>query len=99
MTRLPLLTSRHWEPYAPHLGHGVLRTPHDSLNGTKERARSPMTRDATTQAQASTRRRRTAHERLTHQRAQAQHALEALPQALPDWAGPETWVAEMAGRV
>jgi len=60
---------------------------------------SPMQRDANTQITARKRRRLTAQERLKRPRAQAQHSLEALPQALKDVAFPETLVAEIAGRL
>jgi len=60
---------------------------------------SPMKRYANKHIQARKRRRLTAQERLTHQRAQAQHSLEALQQALKDLDCPATLVAEIAGRL
>lgn len=60
---------------------------------------SPMKRYAHKQAQASQRRRLKAQERLKQQRAQAQHSIEAIHQALKDLECPDTLVAEIAGRV
>jgi hypothetical protein len=60
---------------------------------------SPMKRYATKQAKARKRRRLKAQERLTQQRAQAQHSLEALHQARKDLDFPETLVAEIEGRL
>jgi hypothetical protein len=60
---------------------------------------SPMKRYATTQAKARKRRRLRAQERLQHQRAQAQHSIEAIPQALKALDFPDTLVAEIEGRV
>ncbi len=51
------------------------------------------------QAKARQRRRHTAHERLKQQRAQAQHYIEALHQALQDLDFPDTLVAESEGRL
>src|SRR5919201_3308128 len=51
------------------------------------------------QAKAIQRRRRTAAERLQRDRRQAQHAAEALQQALDDLGLPEDLVAEMEGRL
>ena len=45
---------------------------------------SPRTRDTKHHAKARRRRYRTAHERLARDRRQAQHAAEALQQALDD---------------
>ena len=45
---------------------------------------APRTRDAQKHANARRRRYRKAHERLAHDRRQAQHAAEALQQALND---------------
>jgi hypothetical protein len=50
-------------------------------------------------AKASKRRRRNAQERLTRDRRQAQHAAEALQQALSDLGLPEALVAEIEGRL
>ena len=60
---------------------------------------SPMKRYATKQAKARKRRRLTAQERLKQQRAQAQHYIEALHQALKDLDFPDTLVAEIEGRL
>src|SRR2546430_7413923 len=81
------------------MGHGFLRTQHDYLHGTKERAMSPMKRYANKQAKASKRRRLKAQERLRQQRAQAQASIEAIHQALKDLDFPETLVAEIEGRL
>ena len=51
------------------------------------------------QAKAIQRRRRTAAERLQRDRRQAQHAAEALQQALDDLGLPEDLVTEIAGRL
>jgi len=51
------------------------------------------------QAKAIQRRRRTAAERLQHDRRQAQHAAEALQQALDDLGLPEDLVTEIEGRL
>jgi hypothetical protein len=56
---------------------------------------SPRTRDAKT----SKRRRLKAHERLARDRRQAQHAAEALQQALVDLSLPEDLVAEIERRL
>ena len=56
---------------------------------------SPRTRDAHKHAKARRRRYRTAHERLARDRRQAQHAAEALQQALNDLGLPEDLVTEM----
>jgi len=50
-------------------------------------------------AKARQRRRRTAQERLARDRRQAQHAAEALQQALDDLGLPQDLVAEIAGRL
>src|SRR6266567_1365833 len=60
---------------------------------------SPMKRYATKQAKARKRRRLKAQARLKHQRAQAQHYIEALHQALKDLDFPATLVAEIEGRL
>src|SRR6266571_4024477 len=81
------------------MGHGFLRTSQNYSNGTKELAMSPMKRYANKQAKARKRRRLKAHERLKQQRAQAQHSIEALHQALKDLDVPDTLVAEIEGRL
>jgi len=60
---------------------------------------SPRTRDAHKHAKARRRRYRTAHERLKRDRRQAQHAAEALHQALKDLGLPEDLVTEIEGRL
>ena len=60
---------------------------------------SVTTRYAKKQAKARARRRRTAHERLAHDRRQAQHAAKVLEQALQDLGLPENLVAEIEGRL
>ena len=60
---------------------------------------SPRTRDAQKHAKARQRRYRTAHERLERDRRQAQHAAEALQQALNDLGLPEDLVTEIEGRL
>ena len=60
---------------------------------------SPRTRDAHKHAKARRRRYRTAHERLARDRRQAQHAAEALQQALNDLGLPEDLVTEIEGRL
>ncbi len=60
---------------------------------------SPRTRDAQKHAKARRRRYRTAHERLKRDRRQAQHAAEALQQALNDLRLPEDLVTEIEGRL
>jgi hypothetical protein len=60
---------------------------------------SPMQRYAKKQAKTRRRRYRKAHERLTRDRRQAQHAAEALQQALDDLGLPEDLVAEIEGRL
>src|SRR5712691_11347605 len=81
------------------MGHGFLRTQHNYLNGTKELAMSPMKPYATQQTKATNLRRLKAPERLKQQRAQAQHYIEALHQALKDLDFPDTLVAEIEGRL
>ena len=68
-------------------------------HGTKERTMSPRKRYAKKQAKARQRRRRKAQERLERDRRQAQHAAEALQQALDDLGLPEDLVAEIEGRL
>ena len=60
---------------------------------------SPHKRDATQHAKARRRRYRTAQERLARDRRQAQHAVEALQQALEDLGLPEDLVTEIEGRL
>jgi hypothetical protein len=60
---------------------------------------SPQKRDATQQAKARQRRYCKAQERLARDRRQAQHAAEALQQALEDLERPEDLVAEIEGRL
>jgi hypothetical protein len=60
---------------------------------------SPRTRDAHKHAKARRRRYRKAHERLERDRRQAQHAAEALQQALNDLGLPEDLVTEIEGRL
>ena len=60
---------------------------------------SPAKRCAKKPAKARHRRRLTARERLERDRRQAQHAAEALQQALDDLGLPEDLVAEIAGRL
>jgi hypothetical protein len=60
---------------------------------------SLTTRSVKKHAKARQRRRRTAHERLARDRRQAQHAAEALQQALDDLGLPEDLVTEIAGRL
>jgi hypothetical protein len=60
---------------------------------------SPRTRVTKHHAKARRRRYRTAHERLARDRRQAQHAAEALQQALDDLGLPENLVAEIEGRI
>ena len=60
---------------------------------------SPAKRCAKKHAKARHRRRLTARERLERDRRQAQHAAEALRQALDDLGLPEDLVAEIEGRL
>ena len=60
---------------------------------------SLTTRDVKKHAKARQRRRRTAQERLAHDRRQAQQAAEALQQALDDLGLPQDLVAEIEGRL
>ena len=57
------------------------------------------TRDAKQRAKARRRRYRTAHERLARDRRQAQHAAEALQQALDALGLPADLVTEIEGRL
>ena len=60
---------------------------------------SLTTRYVKKHAKTRQRRRRTAQERLARDRRQAQHAAEALQQALSDLGLPEDLVAEIEGRL
>src|SRR5262245_11293433 len=60
---------------------------------------SPSNRDAKKHAKTRQRHRRTAQERLTRDRRQAQHAAEALQQALDDLGLPQDLVTEIEGRL
>ena len=60
---------------------------------------SPAQRSAKKQAKARQRRRLKAQERLERDRRQAQHAAEALQQALDDLGLPKDLVAEIEGRL
>jgi hypothetical protein len=60
---------------------------------------SPRKRDTKKQAKTRQRRRLKARDRLERDRRQAQHAAEALPQALDDLGLPEALVTEIAGRL
>jgi hypothetical protein len=60
---------------------------------------SPSNRDAKKHAKARQRHRRTAQERLTQDRRQAQHAAEALQQALDDLGLSQDLVTEIEGRL
>jgi membrane-bound lytic murein transglycosylase B len=60
---------------------------------------SPRTRNAKQQIKARQRRRLHAQERLARGRRQAQHAAEALQQALDDLGLPEDLVIEIEGRL
>src|SRR5215472_2904644 len=60
---------------------------------------SPRTRDIKHHAKARRRRYRTVQERLARDRRQAQHAAEALQQAIDDLGLPEDLVAEIEGRL
>src|SRR5258705_8141652 len=60
---------------------------------------APAQRGARKHAKARRRRYRNAHERLARDRRQAQHAAEALRQALDELGLPEDLVAEIEGRL
>ena len=60
---------------------------------------SPCIRNTKHHAKARRRRYRTAQERLARDRRQAQHAAEALQQALDDLGFPDDLVAEIEGRL
>src|SRR5204862_1954820 len=68
-------------------------------HGTLEHTMSPATRCAKKQAQARHRRRLQVQERLARDRRQAQHAAEALQQALDALGLPEDLVTEIEGRL
>ena len=72
-------------PYNPH--------------GAKECPMSPATRCAKKHVKARRRRYRKAHERLAREHRQAQHATEALQQALDALGLPEDLVTEIEGRL
>src|SRR5712691_6863247 len=65
----------------------------------QEYTMSPTTRYVKKHAKARQRRYLTAHERLARDRRQAQHAAEALQQALNDLGLPEDLVTEIEGRL
>src|SRR3989475_710786 len=71
------------------------RDPHEA----QEHIMSPSTRSTKKHANDRQRRRRTAQERLARDRRQAQHAAEALQQALDDLGLPEDLVTEIEGRL
>ncbi len=60
---------------------------------------SPHKRDAKHHTKAKRRRYRTAQERLARDRRQAQHAAQALQQALDDLGLPQDLVTEIEGRL
>ena len=60
---------------------------------------SPTQRYAKKQTQSRQRRRRTAQERLAHDRRQAQHVAKVVEQALHDLGLPDNLVAEIEGRL
>src|SRR5438132_7654113 len=68
-------------------------------HAAKEHTMSLMKRDAKKQAKTRQRRRLKASERLERDRRQAQHAAEALQQALDDLGLPEDLVTEIEGRL
>src|SRR5262249_33854163 len=69
------------------------------LSRSKGAIMSPRTRNAKQQIKARQRRRLHAQERLARDRRQAQHAAEALQQALDDLDLPEDLVIEIEGRL
>jgi hypothetical protein len=75
------------------------RVTHKAPHGTPEPTMSPATRCANKHAKARQRRRLKAQERLARDRRQAQHAAEALQQALGDLGLPEDLVIEIEGRL
>src|SRR5262249_36701826 len=74
------------------------RSPYDP-HGEKECPMPPAKRCPHKHAKPRRRRYRTVHERLARDRRQAQHAAEALQQALDDLGLPEDLVAEIEGRL
>jgi hypothetical protein len=68
-------------------------------HGIQECTMSPAKRYAKKQAKVRRRRYRTAYERLARDRRQAQHAAEALQQALGDLGLPTDLVTEIEGRL
>src|SRR6266571_4862776 len=70
-----------------------------TVAGKTPGAMSPRKPNATKQAKARKRRRLKPQERLKQQRAHAQHAIEAIHQALKDLDFPDTLVAEIEGRL
>jgi hypothetical protein len=68
-------------------------------HGTQEYTMSPSTRDVKKHAKARKRRYLKARERLARDRRQAQHAAEALQQALDALGLPEDLVTEIEGRL
>jgi hypothetical protein len=83
-----------WERVT-HVHTSTTQGPH----GAKERTMSPTQRDAKKQAKTRQRRRLKARERLERDRRQAQHAAEALQQALDDLGLPADLVTEIEGRL
>ena len=71
------------------------KDPHEAQECTM----SPRTRAAKHHAKARQRRRRTTQQRLERDRHQAQHAAEALQQALDDLGLSEDLVTEIEGRL
>jgi hypothetical protein len=81
-----------------HVAHGQPATATDP-HGIQEYIMSPAKRDAKKPAKARQRRRLHASERLAHDRRQAQHAAQALEQALHDLGLPTDLVVEIEGRL
>jgi hypothetical protein len=75
------------------------RVTHKAPHGTLEHMMSPAKRCAKKHAKATHRRRLQVQERLARDRRQAQHAAEALQQALENLGLPEHLVAEIEGRL
>ena len=73
--------------------------PQKTHTSMQEHTMSPAKRDAKKHAKARHRRRLQAQERLARDRRQAQHAAEALQQALDDLGLPENLVTEIEGRL
>src|SRR4029450_932939 len=74
-------------------------TPGNNPHGAQERTMALATRYTKKHAKARQCRRRNAQERLERDRRQAQHAVEALQQALDDLGLPEDLVTELEGRI